>query len=368
MVATLAAPPVPPVPIPPVVGAVDHPVIIAADSYGCGWYRCTLPARIAGAEVREALPIHVNPFTGERLAVGGLGPINVFQRPAESSLPDTIRHVRASGREVWIELDDDIAALDGRNPMGRPWTPEKRHALTLAIRAANGVTTSTPTLGASLSKWNRNVRVIPNAVDPYDFLFDGRAIIPRFHDEVIRIGWQGSYSHLADLKMAMPALLEVGRLPNVEVHVFGYDPWQPLTGKEQRTGQLAFDGVSYYSHGWTLDLRQHYRRISGLDVALAPVIDSPFNRSKSAIKWMEHSIYATPMVVSNVRCYTETVRHGETALVAKDERDWRKYLTALVKSADLRQEIGLAAQTEVLTRHTLTQRGSLWRDVLGVTA
>jgi hypothetical protein len=119
----------------PVIRPVAHPVIIAADAYGCGWYRCVLPARAAGAEVREALTVHVDPFTGERLAFGGLGPVNIFQRPAEASLPDTIRTLRAGGREVWIELDDDISALDARNPMGSPgrrrsgnvwWRPSER--------------------------------------------------------------------------------------------------------------------------------------------------------------------------------------------------------------------------------------------------
>jgi glycosyltransferase involved in cell wall biosynthesis len=233
-----------------------------------------------------------------------------------------------------------------------------------AIRAATGVTTSTPTLGAALSKWNRNVRVIPNAVDPFDFLVDGKANFARFNDDVITVGYAGSYSHLHDLKIVMPVLYEIGRLPGVRLEVFGYDPWQPLTGKEQETGVLTYQDLTYVSHGWELNLRRHYQRIGRIDIAIAPVLDTPFNRSKSAIKWMEHGIWATPMVVSDVNCYTETVRHGETAFVAKDTRDFRKYLTALVGSARLREEIGLAAQRDVLAHHTLTQRRALWREVL----
>lgn len=345
----------------PVADPVAVPVFYPADSYGSGWYRCVLPARATGAEVRpNGLPVLTSKRTGLPLLYGLVGPVNVWQRPADLTLTATMRAIQAGGREAWIELDDDIWALDARNPLARPWTPERRQACTAAIKCADGVTVSTPRLAEVVAKWNRNIHVCPNGVEPNDF--QGEA---RVDDGVLRVGWVGSYSHLADMEQVLPALHQIGTTyPNVEIVFQGYDPFQGLGPKEQETGWREFHGLKYLYLGWTFDLLEHYRRIAMMDVTVAPVLDTPFNQAKSPIKWFEHSLYATPMVVSGVRCYTESVRHGETAFVAKSPRDWLKYLTALVKDADVRRRMGEAARTEVLAKHTMAHRAAVWREAL----
>ena len=44
-----------------------------------------------------------------------------------------------------------------------------------------------------------------------------------------------------------------------------------------------------------------------LDIAIAPIKDTEFNRCKSNIKWLEHSMLKTPMVLSDVYPYSTTV-------------------------------------------------------------
>ena len=119
-------------------------------------------------------------------------------------------------------------------------------------------------------------------------------------------------------------------------------------------------------HPWTTSVPAHYRNIATLDMALAPLENSRFNRSKSALKWMEHSLHGTPMVLSDVPCYREAADDGLTALFAADATRFARQLRRLADDPALRLDIGLRARGEVLARHTIDRRVPLYREVLGL--
>lgn len=338
------------------VDRVTHPVFCAADQGGCGWYRCLLPARVVGGEVRYALEVTRHTLTQRTVAYHGIGPVTVLQRPAEPAVGQVARDLRSAGARVLVELDDNVAAMSYQNPLIRGWTKERVRALHGAIRVAHGMTVSTVPLAESLRHLNREIAVIPNAIDPIDFA-------PRAHpdDGVVRLGWAGSLTHVDDLKVALPALLDAARLPGVELHFFGYDPF---AGHPATPGRRVHQGISYSYHGWAADLREHYARIACLDVAVAPLVPNAFNESKSAIKWLEHAFYGTAMVLSAARPYRDVVQHGETGLLARTPAEFGKYLKLLVGNAGVRREIGEAARAEVLANHLLVHRAPLWREAV----
>ena len=80
----------------------------------------------------------------------------------------------------------------------------------------------------------------------------------------------------------------------------------------------------------------HYRNIAAYHVGLAPVENSRFNRSKSALKWMEYALHGTPAVLSAVPCYEGAARHGETALLAADKHEWERAVLRLIRDAKLK--------------------------------
>ena len=367
-----AAPALPPV-VPLSGPRLPYPVFYAADSYGCGWYRCVLPAGLIGGRVVQQLQLSADLRHGVLRGMPGLAACQVFQRPADAGIPLLIRALQQQGLRVTVELDDDIWALDHRNPISRQWSAPAKKALSDSLRLADRVTVSTATLAATVSRWQRDVRLIPNALDPARMwtyreqiaqIIDPATLERRPHEK-IRLGWAGSYSHMADLQLALPALVELGLRADVELVFMGYDPFQPITGGQQFTGVYQYQGLTYTFLDWSLDLNAHYARIAGLDIAVAPVLDSAFNRAKSCLKWLEHAFWGTAMVCSDVQPYREAVRHGETGFLAKDQRDFRKYLTKLVEDARLRRDIGLAAQQVVATQHLMEHRRQLWQEAVG---
>lgn len=335
----------------------DTPALFVGDYSGCGYYRVRLPARVVGGRVSDWLDVRGRP--DGRREYAGLGPVNLFQRPSVPALRDAVAELNQIGARAWVEIDDDVWALSYQNAAAVGWPRQAQQCAAQAIRAAAGVTVSTEPLAGIVSRWNRNVVVIPNAVDPADF----PPSVARDPD-IVRVGYFGSYTHGEDIKLALSALLAVARRPGIELHFGGFDPLAGRSLDPRVSEWREYDGLRYRYHGWATDLREHYANIASLDVAIAPLVRNTFNESKSAVKWLEHSLCGTAMVLSAARPYVDAVRHGETGFLAKTPADFYKYLTLLVTKPELRQSIGQAAFREVSARHTILARAAQWREVL----
>lgn len=333
-------------------------VFFRADWHGCGFYRCEQPV---GALVRAGVAATV----AERVPTRNLGgridalrlaaDVLVFQRPIALGLPEVIAVARREGRRVLVELDDDVWSLAPHNPAASYFTREALDRMNDCIRAAHGVIASTAALAARIASvtGQRNVVVVPNGVDP---ALAGPPRVPAPGRPLV-VGWAGGASHRADFRVARHAILAMQRRAalrgDVAVEFHGDDPLRGPPGP--RT-----------IHGWTLAIPEHYGRIAAFDLAIAPLENSRFNRGKSSLKWMEHALHRTPMVLSDVPCYREAATEGVAALFAADATAFERQLRRLADDPALRERIGAAARAEVLARHTIAHRVPLYREVLGL--
>lgn len=98
--------------------------------------------------------------------------------------------------------------------------------------------------------------------------------------------------------------------------------------------------------------------ISEVDINLAPLVNSIFNRAKSEIKWIEAALVKVPTVASKIGAFSDAIIDGETGLLATDD-EWFDKLEALVLSTELRQEIADAAYQDVLENCTLSKKDEM---------
>lgn len=64
-----------------------------------------------------------------------------------------------------------------------------------------------------------------------------------------------------------------------------------------------------------------------MDFAVAPLVDTAFNRAKSDLIFLEYAAAKLPCVASNIGPYSETVKHGETGLLAQNTTEsWTEQL------------------------------------------
>lgn len=336
------------------IETIQRPIMFQADHGGCCYYRAKLPCKFTGAFVTDRFSQQTHPETHELLAYTGLGQRSVFQRPNNPNILRAIYHLRTQGFSVGAELDDDIFSISYQNPAHKGWGKDKQRYLGECLKLAEFVTTSTPELAKIIEKRNKNVIVIPNALD------QTIVPVPNRDNEILTVGWAGSWSHEVDLQVVRPLFKILIKDKNVRVIFFGYDPMQPENKVE---GKHFFQDGIYEFIPWTKDMKEHYENISCLDIAFAPLVDNAFNRSKSNLKWIEHASQKTPVIVSQSPAYS-TVQNGKTGFVAKNTADFFKYFNLLAKNRGLRDDIGQAAFEEYEAKYQMTHTAPLWKEVL----
>jgi glycosyltransferase involved in cell wall biosynthesis len=96
--------------------------------------------------------------------------------------------------------------------------------------------------------------------------------------------------------------------------------------------------------------------IAQVDVNIAPLVDNPQRRAKSAVKYLEAALVGVPGVAANLDPYRHTLAPGSTGFLAGSTREWIASLSLLVRSPDLRRRMGNLARAHVLAAHTTDYR------------
>jgi glycosyltransferase involved in cell wall biosynthesis len=318
----------------------------SADSSGCRYFRCDLPA----AELaRHGHVTHVaDVMPDEWLHTAD---VIVGQRVCKPGPTIRWQQMAREGRCALVyEIDDDLLDVDPSN--GPAWAffsrPEIRANVIRNIEVADLVTVSTESLAEVVSKWNRNVVVLPNCV-PASLLDAPHADGPKG----LTLGWSGGMSHKLDLAEARdPVRQFLRRYPDAGLHIMGHV--DPDFCRAMPTERLRITR-------WVESVPAFHATID-FDVALAPLRPSPFNRSKSAIRCLEAAALGIPVIASGFGPYAEFVRRGETGLLVNRPHEWGKHLRTLLDPFT-RREMGRQAR-ELAAEWTIEANVELWEKAL----
>ena len=297
----------------------------AQQNKGIAYLRSELPARYLPGVATQAIDI------GNKYQTAAA----IFEYPANHQ---EMREVSRHGRAVIVDTDDNYltpslvqsilsSSLADREALAAQWKtsqPEHRKC----VRMADAVIAATAELAMVYSVENKNTHLIPNSIDPTDW----SEIHPLRIDDKIRIVWPAGRQHLPDAHLIEPAMRWASQQPNVEVLCIGLDPgWD----------------FEYAWENFTPSLQVYRDLLSLADIVVAPVIPTAFNRCKSDIKWLEAAMVGAAFVGSKVPAY-DTVWHESNGLLARGKRDFERWIKDLVHSADMRLELGAAANKRVL--------------------
>src|SRR5687768_12414578 len=189
--------------------------VYPADDQGCGLHRLIWPTRrlkqlgydvmlIRPSERGKFLKGQVDPSTNKLVdvIVPPDADVLVFQRVTHKYIVEAIPIIRERrGIAVVIDMDDDLAAIDPRNPAFQAMHPTRGrsrehswHFAQAACDAATLVTVSTPSLLQRYARHNRG-HVLYNHI-PARYLN-----MPHDDDSTV-VGWGGSvHSHPGDLQV-----------------------------------------------------------------------------------------------------------------------------------------------------------------------
>lgn len=248
-----------------------------------------------------------------------------------------------------LDLDDDLLNVptDKDPTLGYLLI---RPALLDMLGMASMLTTSTETLSREYSPQTRAVRIVPNRLDPRVWmtpLVEVAAPEGLDRQAALRVLYMGSPTHDEDLQLILSAFARLRSQHRVQLHTLG------VVGAKPPAGVIPLHPPH---QRYDIFIRWFRSVAPFFDVAVAPLVDSPFNRCKSDLKFIEYAGCGLPVVASNVIPYSLTVRHGEDGLLAdNDEQSWFNAVASLAREPELRSRLGAAARRRAETEFMATE-------------
>ena len=329
-----------------------------------------------------------------------------------------IKQLRTMGIVVNGDIDDYWLPTK-EHPIHQLIVQNKMHEKIIAnLKAAEYVITTTELFANEIKKFNKNVIILPNAIDPTESQFNE----PTLPSEKVRIGWLGGSSHLHDLKLLDGMVSKLSPLQNkLQYYVCGFDIRGSITEINQQTGEKTqrpirpeetvwvkyeqiftndykiitpkyksyletftendYPGVENenYVRVWTRPVTTYAKNYSKFDISLAPIKNHIFNRMKSQLKVIEAGFYKKALIASNVGPYTIDLKHalkngqftdGNALLVNENNNhsDWAKNIKKLVENPNFITDLGERLYETVKDTYDLNkvtaERASFYKSLI----
>lgn len=286
--------------------------------------------------------------------------IIIYRSPVSPELLRLCHLAKEYGKPVFFDIDDlvfdtvytdQLSYTQGLNSVEKGNYDAGVRNYGYMLKNCDGAITSTNQLQEELYKYQSKVLLNRNLASD-DLIAISSQYIKDYSQisDIVKIGYfSGSISHNENFELIKPAIKQLlTKYSNVQLHIVGIlDIPQDMKPFENQI--VTHDYV---------DWDKLPALISEVDINLAPLVNSIFNRAKSEIKWIEAALVKVPTVASKIGAFSDAIIDGETGLLATDD-EWFDKLEALVLSTELRQEIADAAYQDVLENCTLSKKDEM---------
>ena len=286
--------------------------------------------------------------------------IIIYRSPISPELLRLCHLAKEFGKPVFFDIDDlvfdtvytdQLSYTQGLNSVEKGNYDAGVRNYGYMLENCDGAITSTNQLQEELYKYQSKVLLNRNLASD-DLIAISSQYIKDYSQtsDIVKIGYfSGSISHNENFELIKPAIKQLlTKYSNVQLHIVGIlDIPQDMKPFENQI--VTHDYV---------DWDKLPALISEVDINLAPLVNSIFNRAKSEIKWIEAALVKVPTVASKIGAFSDAIIDGETGLLATDD-EWFDKLEALVLSTELRQEIADAAYQDVLENCTLSKKDEM---------
>jgi len=285
-----------------------------------------------------------------------------FRCPSNQFIEDFVDKAKTKNKKCFFDIDDLIYDLEYTSSIEYVETMDEKHRkkyMSDVVQTGRmlelcdyGITTTGELQRSMLERkgevfLNRNVASSKMLDISYNALLNK---LDKSTNREVRIGYlSGSVTHNPDLLLIEDALFEVAsRFSNVTIVLVGMVSPTPKLARLK--GQIEL--VEFMK--WT----KLPELLVSLDINIAPLENTRFNRAKSENKWQEAALVKVPTVASNVGAFKEVIKHSEDGFLCSTTTDWVETLSLLVANPDLSTKIGGMAHERVINNY-ITQKSGL---------
>lgn len=254
--------------------------------------------------------------------------VYVFREAALLGPPIFERWIHRTGVPMIFDFDDAVF-VPYVSPSNGYLSLLKFPGKTRAIcRLASQVMAGNPYLADYARSVNERVTIVPTTIDTEKYTIErskSRADLPV-------IGWSGSYSTVQHLDMLRGALQCLAERERFRLRVIG-------------TPRYYLEGVDIEALPWRS--QTEVADLSAFDIGVMPLPDDKWSRGKCALKALQYMALGIPTVCSPVGVNSNIIRDGANGFLATTPNEWIERLTELLRSAELRERLGLAGRETV---------------------
>lgn len=204
------------------------------------------------------------------------------------------------------------------------------------VKLAHTVLAGNSWLAAWARQFSSNVHVVPTVVDTERF----KPPATRRAEGPVTIGWSGSPSTFAHLRLLLPALerLKARFGDRIRIRVMG-DP--------------AFHHAPLNLRGETWTPAEELKLLEETDISVMPVPDEEWSLGKCGLKGLVAMASGAATVMSPVGVGQEIVQHGVNGMLATTENEWVDAVAQLVERPTLRLQLGAAGRQRVVEHYSV---------------
>lgn len=262
-------------------------------------------------------------------------------------------NARKHGKKVFIDCDDNYLDIPESNLLYDKFkkTKKDRAMLSTILSFADVIVTTTDPLKNRIHEHikttqgiDKEIMIIPNYNDIRDWNY---IPVEKSNDsDNIVIGYAGSNSHHDDIRMVLPSIVKImEKYKNVRFQCLGVVGTNDVNKVYKGIPRNIMDRMDLIGATETFKEYPEWLSKQKWDIGICPLVNTPFTRSKSHIKWMEYSMYKIPVIASRVYPYymqiddKNTIINNETGLLVKDD-GWFNAFEDLILNPDKRKRLG----------------------------
>lgn len=383
-------------------------LVIVPNRSGVGFFRSIKPH------------VYLNEFYGEEIEINMIEKFD-FSNPDFGKDQDIIhfhtnvgdnyqvwqnkmKELKQAGVKLVMDLDD-YWELPVHFPYHKAYKNEISKLIKENIKLADYVTTTTELFAKEISKTNKNVVVLANAVDSREKQFKPN---PK-PSKRLRVGLILGSSHEKDLELLRgmvnilkPELDKLqfvlcgfdlrGTIPYIDKYgekkvrdIYPHESvWSKyeqimtdnysIVSEDYKKFLLSYINTEYpniedqpYRRCWTKDVTEYATHYNQIDVLLSPLVDCSFNNKKSELKLIEAGFHKKAVIVSNTGPYTIGTKSyiqkggvihndGNVLLIDsnKDAREWAKMIKKLLNDGDMLDNLRINLNKHITENYELS--------------
>ncbi|MCX7093851.1 MAG: glycosyltransferase family 4 protein [Methylobacter sp.] len=191
------------------------------------------------------------------------------------------------------------------------------------------------------SAWNKNIFVIPTAVNTDRY---APVIKQREHEDELIIGWIGTSANLKYVYAVEAALAKAMAIyPKVKLRI--------VSDKMPLFRRVDMSRCEFIRWSESIEVES----IQGMDIGIMPLEDSAWARGKCSYKMLQYMACGIPVVVSPVGMNAEVLSIANSGVGAISMDEWCDAIVSLIEDSALRKKMGVLGRQVAVGSFSVTK-------------